>query len=466
MMDRGDPAGTRSGADSGTQPGSQRSLLADLIRREIDAAGGKLPFDRFMDLVLYAPGLGYYVAGAPKLGPEGDFVTAPEISPLFARCLAVTCREVLSALGKRGTKNGSGRDGLREPSAGRASGHGDLREPSAGRASGHGDLLKPGIGSGPMRGDLLELGAGTGALAAELLATLAAQGALPKRYLILEPSPDLAERQRQTLTERVPELLARCHWLERLPERFDGVVLANEVLDAMPVHRFQIGDAGQVQEVCVGLEGAAGTGTGAGADQGASERLVEILAEPATPALQAAVAALQANGLATRPGYRSEINLRLAPWTQALGTMLNAGLLLLIDYGYPRAEFYLDERDQGTLMCHSRHRAHSDPYRDLGLQDITAHVDFSALAEAGRAAGLQLAGYTTQANFLIGCGIDALIAEAGTDDPQALLDLTAGAKQLLLPSQMGERFQVLGLSKGLDAHALSGFSVRDLSARL
>ena len=231
----------------------------------------------------------------------------------------------------------------------------------------------------------------------------------------------------------------------------------------MPVHRFQISDAGQVQEVCVGIEG---TGAGTGEEPGEHERFVEILTEPATPALQAAVEALQASGLATQPGYRSEINLRLAPWTQALGAMLNTGLLLLIDYGYPRAEFYLDERNQGTLMCHSRHRAHSDPYHDLGLQDITAHVDFSALAEAGRAAGLQLAGYTTQANFLIGCGIDALIAEAGIDDPQALLNLAAGAKQLLLPNQMGERFQVLGLSKGLDALRLSGFSVRDLSARL
>ncbi len=384
---------------------AQRAALEALIRREIDAAGGRLAFDRFMDLALYAPGLGYYVAGAPKLGATGDFVTAPEISPLFGRALAVACREGLRAL-ESSTANG---------------------------------------------GDLLEFGAGSGALAAEILTALAADGPLPGRYLILEPSPDLAAQQRRTLSERVPELFARCHWLERLPASFQGVILANEVLDAMPVHRFQIGAHGQVQEICVGREG---------------ERFIEVLAEPAAPALRAAVAALHAAGVATQPGYRSEVNLRLAPWVQALSARLAAGLLLAIDYGYPRAEFYLDERNQGTLMCHSRHRAHSDPYRDLGLQDITAHVDFSALAAAGHAAGLRLAGYTTQANFLIGCGIDALIAEAGAQDPMAMLALTAGAKQLLLPSLMGERFQVLGLASGLDDLALSGFAVRDLRDRL
>ena len=383
-----------------------RSTLEALVRREIEAAGGRVPFDRFMELALYAPGLGYYVAGAPKLGPDGDFVTAPEISPLFARCLAAPCREVFSALRTKGSH----------------------------------------------QADLLELGAGTGALAAELLSALSIQeGPLPERYLILEPSPELAERQRQTLAEQVPDLLERCQWLDRLPEHFDGIVLANEVLDAMPVHRFQISDQGRVQEICVSWDG---------------ERLVETLAEPATPALQTAVERLQTAGLVTEPGYRSEVNLRLAPWIHALGAMLDTGLLLLIDYGYPRTELYLAERSQGTLMCYSRHRAHGDPYRDLGLQDITAHVDFSALAEAGQAAGLRLAGYTTQANFLIGCGIDALIAEAGADDPMAMLELAAGAKQLLLPSLMGERFQVMGLAKGLDELELSGFSVRDLRARL
>lgn len=387
--------------DRGLDPAhSHRAALEALIGRAIDETGGWLSFDRFMELALFAPGLGYYVAGAAKFGPEGDFVTAPEISPLFARCLATACREVLGPLG---------------------------------------------------RGDILELGAGTGVLAAELLASLAANGPLPDRYLILEPSPDLAERQRTTIARRVPEHLERCHWLSRLPESFDGVVLANEVLDAMPVSRFRIAQTGAVEEIGV-------------------VRCAHGFAEapaPASPALQTAVEALQARGIATEPGYGSEVNLRLAPWTRAIAGVLENGLLLVIDYGYPRAEYYHAERSRGTLMCHTRHQAHDDPYRDIGLQDITAHVDFTALAEAARDAGLELAGYTTQSNFLIGCGIDALIAEAAGDDPIKMLDLSAGAKTLLLPSRMGERFQVMGLSRGLGGAApLGGFAVRDLRERL
>ncbi|MEA3640819.1 MAG: SAM-dependent methyltransferase [Lamprobacter sp.] len=430
-----------------------RLAIEALIRAEIKAAGGQLAFDRFMELALYAPGLGYYVAGAAKLGAEGDFVTAPEISPLFARCLAVACREVLNTLEgdrmqNRGHSTGTGSTSNHRAEAGAGNGN-----PNPTTICGHSSESQA-SGTAPSSGaDLLELGAGTGALAAELLASLANEGPLPERYLILEPSPDLAQRQYQTLAARVPELLERCYWLDRLPERFDGIVIANEVLDAMPVNRFQIGDEGQIQEVCVGTDG----------DDG---RFIDRLSASASPALKQAVRALQSAGLATQPGYRSEINLRLAPWTQALGTMLGRGLILVIDYGYPRTELYLAERNQGTLMCHSRHQAHADPYRDIGLQDLTAHVDFSALAEAGPSAGLTLAGYTTQANFLIGCGIDALIAEAADHDPTAMLSLTAGAKQLLLPSLMGERFQVLGLSKQLDRLALSGFAVRDLRARL
>ncbi|NBC47886.1 MAG: SAM-dependent methyltransferase [Gammaproteobacteria bacterium] len=379
---------------------SHRAELEELIGRTIDEAGGWLPFDRFMDLALYAPGLGYYVAGAQKFGAEGDFVTAPEISPLFARCLASPCRRVLGELG---------------------------------------------------RGDVLELGAGSGAFAAELLTRLAAEGPLPDRYLILEPSPDLAERQRQTIARRAPALVERCDWLARLPERFSGVVLANEVLDAMPVHRFRINEAGAVEEI-----GVTRSETG----------FAEVCAA-ASPELEAAVDSLQRQGLATQPGYSSEVNLRLAPWTQAIASPLETGLILVIDYGYPRPEYYRAERSQGTLMCHSRHRAHDDPYRDVGLQDITAHVDFTALAEAAGDAGLALAGYTTQSNFLIGCGIDTVIAEAAGDDPMKLADLSAGAKQLLLPSRMGERFQVMGLSRGLpDTDGLSGFQVRDLRDRL
>lgn len=370
------------------------SRLAAHIRAEIAAGGGLLPFDRFMDLALYSPGLGYYVAGAVKFGSSGDFVTAPEISPLFGRSLAVQCAEVLGRL-----------DG----------------------------------------GDLLELGAGTGALAVAILQALEQTDALPARYLILEPSPDLQARQRHLIAERIPHLAARCHWLTQLPNRLRGLIIANEVLDAMPVHRFSIEADGGVAEIFVTARDGV---------------LAEVAGPVRSAALAEAVGALRSQGFAQIPDYSSEINLRLPPWMQAIGQVLDAGMVLLIDYGYPRSAYYQPDRTMGTLMCHLHHQAHEDPYRHIGLQDITAHVDFTAVAEAGIAAGFDLAGFTTQANFLIGCGIDRFLAES----PDAF-DLIAGAKQLLLPSTMGERFKVIGLEKGVEG-PWSGFSVRDLSDRL
>jgi len=374
--------------------------VLDSIRREADARGGLLPFDRFMELALYAPGLGYYVTGTRKLGRDGDFVTAPELSPLFGRCIAEQCREVLAALGPAGES------------------------------------------------DILEFGAGTGALAAEVLARLSERGVLPRSYLILEPSPELRERQQRLLAERVPELLARVCWLDRLPEGFQGCVLANEVLDAMPVHRFHNGADGRSREIFV---------------RRSPEGLEEVHGEVVSPGLTEAVQALQDRGLAVHPGFESEINLRLGPWMATLSDALARGVVFILDYGYPQAEYYRDDRSRGTLMCHYRHRAQADPYLHLGLQDIGAHVDFTSVAEAGASAGLRLAGYTTQTNFLIGCGIDRLLAQA-SDRPNAL-DLVLGAKQLLLPSAMGERFQVIGLEKGLSKD-WRGFSFRDLRDRL
>ncbi len=392
----------------------QSERLRALIRREIATAGGALAFDRFMELALYAPGLGYYAAGAAKLGPAGDFVTAPEISPLFGRCVASQCAEVLDALGG---------------------------------------------------GDLLELGAGTGALAAEVLEALAIADSLPGRYLILEPSPDLAERQRLLIAARVPALAGRVHWVARPPADLRGLVFANEVLDAIPVHRFCVPPwdpagpeaapsiAAAVQEVLVCTDGDAFT---------------EVLASPVSVGLAAGVAALELPAASLAAGLCSEINLRLGPWLAMLSEHLAAGMLLLIDYGYPRGEYYLPERRDGTLLCHHRHRAHADPYEYLGMQDITAHVDFSAVAAAGRAAGLRLAGYTTQANFLLGCGLDHHLHAATGDSPEALLDLAAGAKQLLLPAAMGERFQAIAFTRNLEARAAGwcGFAQRDLRERL
>ena len=404
MPDTPPSCATRPGrprVDTLPEPGPEAlahsARLQALIADEINAAGGCLPFDRFMDLALYAPGLGYYVAGARKFGAAGDFVTAPEISPLFAQCLAVQCAELLDALGG---------------------------------------------------GDLLEFGAGSGVLAADLLRALAGRGMEPA-YHILELSPELRERQRATLAERVPDLAARVRWLDRLPEGFRGVMIGNEVLDALPVHRFAIAD-GAVLEGCV-VAGAEG--------------LAEAWLAPRSPGLVDAVRAVEGAVGPLPDGFRSEINLRLAPWMKAVGTALDRGAVLLVDYGYTRADYYRHERRSGTLLCHYRHRAHADVLRWPGLQDITASVDFSAVARAAQAAGLAPAGYTTQASFLLATGLDRLLGASDPEDVVRHLALVQGAKTLTLPGEMGERFKVIGLAKGLD-HAWSGFAFRDLSDRL
>ncbi len=386
-------------------------LLRGRIRDEAAARGGLLPFDRFMELALYAPGLGYYVAGAQKFGRSGDFVTAPELTPLYGRCVAAQCREVLAALSPAYTAGGA-----------------------------------------VWGGDILELGAGSGALAVQVLLALEEASALPRRYLILEPSPELRTRQRRSLALQAPHLAPLVHWCDRLPAGLRGCVLANEVVDAMPVHRFCIGACGEPQELFV---------------RWAGEGFEEVAADPVSPGLAAAVRALQGLGLACEPGYVSEINLRLGPWMGALAAALARGMLLIVDYGYAQDQYYRAERRTGTLLCHYRHRAGNDPYGLVGLADITAHVDFTALAHAGTSAGMRLAGYTTQAHFLIGCGIEAILSQLA-DGPDAM-DALLAAKQLLLPGAMGERFQVIALDKGMDqgpAPAWTGFSFRDLRDRL
>ena len=372
--------------------------LVSVIRDEMEARGGALPFDRYMEMALYAPGLGYYMAGCRKLGAKGDFVTAPEISPLFGQSLARQCAQVL--------------DGM-------------------------------------VAGDILEFGAGSGSLALTLMQELERLGRLPRRYLILETSPELKQRQRQAAAELRPELAARFQWLDRMPERLCGLVIANEVLDAMPVHRFVLRE-GTVQEIFVGWNGSG---------------FKEFSATPQSGALTDAVERLRAEGLPLGDGYSSEINLRAGPWLAELGRALEAGVVLLIDYGYPRREYFLAERSMGTLMCHYRHRAHPDPYHLVGLQDITAYVDFTAVAQAGEAAGLALAGYTTQASFLLGCGLDELLARSDPEQVETHMDLVQGAKRLILPTEMGERFKVLALARN-PSGPLQGFSLRDLSGRL
>jgi len=372
-----------------------------LLRRiceEIERAGGWIGFARFMELALYEPGLGYYSAGARKLGASGDFVTAPEISPLFSRCLARQCAEIA-------------------------------------------DHLTP--------CDVLELGAGSGIMAADVLAELARIDRLPGRYAILELSADLRERQRETLRNQVPELFERVVWLDALPTGFSGVVLANEVLDAFPVERFRI----RSREVnALGVTWQLGR--------------LDWSEVRADAGLLTAVRSIEeALGQPWPDGYTSEICLRIGPWLAGLGAALERGVMLFVDYGLPRAQYYRAERSDGTLLCHFRHRYHDDPFLNPGLQDIGAWVDFTAVAEAAVAAGLEVSGFTTQAHFLIGTGLEALLASLTHADLAVRLQTSRQAMVLTLPGEMGERFKVIGLAKGYDL-PLAGFSVRDLAATL
>jgi len=371
--------------------------LLELICARAQEEGGALGFDRFMELALYAPGLGYYSGAARKFGRAGDFVTAPEMSPLFSRCLAVQVEQVLAALGG---------------------------------------------------GTVLEFGAGSGVMAADLLAELERRDCLPAEYLILELSADLRARQSALLSERVPHLVERVRWLDRLPEAsFSGAVLANEVLDAFAVHRFRIASDGVRSQVvrC--------TNQGPEAHWVAAPESVDKAVRAITAQCQLPV------------GYESEINLRLAPWVRALAAVLERGAALLIDYGYPRREYYHPQRDGGTLLCHYRHRAHGDPLLYPGLQDITAHVDFTAVAEAAVDSGLTVAGFATQAHFLIGCGIESLVAESRATDEVEWFRAIEAVKRLTLPSEMGERFKMMGLTRELDTPLL-GFALQDLRGSL
>jgi len=368
--------------------------LGERMREEIERAGGWISFARYMQLALYEPGLGYYSAGARKFGAEGDFITAPEVAPVFSRCLAAQCAEVLQTLGG---------------------------------------------------GDLLEFGAGSGVMAATLLAELERREALPRRYFILDVSADLRQRQQETLVAAVPRLLERVEWLDRLPDRLEGVVVANEVLDAQPVERFVWRD-GAIHALGVAWERGAPTWS----------------ESPAPEPLGLAVRCLEREtGIVWPGGYTSEINLGLGDWMAAVSATLARGVMLFVDYGLPRREYYTPERSAGTLLCHFRHRFHDDPFARPGLQDITAWVDFTAVAESATDAGLELAGYTTQAHFLIGAGLGEFVANVADLDVVERVNLSRQAMLLTLPGEMGERFKAIALARGYDA-PLRGFAVRDL----
>jgi SAM-dependent MidA family methyltransferase len=377
--------------------------LRGIIQEQIFAAGGAIPFSRFMELCLYAPGLGYYSAGAAKFGPAGDFVTAPELGPLFAACIADAVAPVLQQLG-----------------------------PEA---------------------EFVELGGGSGAFAEVALKKLLALDAVPARYAILEPSADLRQRQRERLQQHLPPLLFELvEWLDMPPqEPWNGVLFANEVVDALPTPRFSLRD-GEVFEEHVALDGDGRFIR--------SDRPADALLVAATRHVERQLPAPFVDG------YRSELLPQLPYWMQAVVGGMQRGALLFIDYGHPRAEYYQPQRHDGTLRAFRRHHVSDDVFAWPGLQDITASVDFTALAEAGEGAGFDFSGYCSQASFLIGNGLaeNLAAAEARAHDEAARFALRQQAKQLTLPDAMGERFQAIGFQREVEFG--TAFLVGDLSWRL
>ncbi len=364
----------------------------------IGQAGGWLPFDEYMQLALYAPGIGYYSAGARKLGAGGDFTTAPEISPLFGQCLARHCAQVLEECGG---------------------------------------------------GDVVEVGAGTGRLAFDVLTALHAAGAAPARYRILEVSADLRERQRGLLHGLPADIPTQVEWLDAPPvESWQGALLANEVLDALPVSCFTWRD-GEVFERGAGVT---------------AEGRLAWREQPASGTLRAEVERLRADaGVAWPDGYRSELCPRVGAWIAEVTRSMSRGVALFIDYGLPRHEYYAPARDTGTLRCHYRQRAHEDPFAHPGMEDITAWVDFTRVAEAADAAGLEVPGFATQAALLLALGIEGAVA--GAADEPTRIRRASEARRLLMPEEMGESFKAIALGRGFDA-PLRAFALQDLRNRL
>ncbi|WP_374243865.1 class I SAM-dependent methyltransferase [Zoogloea sp.] len=364
----------------------QSAALVARLQTLIDTQGGWIPFSSYMAEALYAPGLGYYSGGARKFGPGGDFITAPELTPLFGQALASQVQQVMS-------------------------------------------LSAPHI---------IEAGAGTGLLAADLLLELEHLGALPERYDILEVSGELRERQFDTLAAKAPHLAGRVHWLDNLPERFSGALVANEVLDVMPVHLVAWRPEGIFERGVSHRDGRF-----VWADRPVAGRVAEAAAALALP--------LPGDG-----EYVSELNLAGRAWVAEWAARLEQGAMILIDYGYPRAEYYLPSRSTGTLLCYFRHHAHGDPFLWPGLNDITAFVDFTAIAEAGFEGGLDVMGYTDQANFLFNCGVLDCLARRAPEDGADYIRASKAVQRLTGPHEMGELFKVIALSRNI-GQPLIGF---------
>ena len=357
-----------------------------------------IDFSHYMNMALYEPGLGYYSSASQKFGAQGDFITAPEVSPLFAQCLAHSVADVLAQM-----------------------------------SAAH----------------IIEFGAGSGILAVDLLLALEQLKQLPEQYFIIELSAHLQQRQQTLIRERIPHLQHKIKWLQALPnEKINAVVIANEVLDAMPVQRFIIQQHKTQQIGVQHLDN------------------LQLKTIPADAVLSQAVQSIEHNLHRHFPeNYCAEINAYAQPWLTSLSASLHQAAIFLIDYGYHQAEYYSLERHMGTLMCYYQHRSHADALRYPGLQDITAFVDFTAIAEAALTANFEVDGYTNQASFLLACGLAELTEPLMSSDVQQQLLLSQQIKTLTLPSEMGERFKVMALSKNLKK-AIHGFELRDFRDRL
>jgi SAM-dependent MidA family methyltransferase len=385
------------------KPGAEYLQQSTAVREKIERAcnenGGLIDFSEYMQIALYAPGLGYYSGGLCKFGEQGDFVTAPEVSHLFSECLANQVADILPQLDE---------------------------------------------------GCVIEFGAGSGVMAADILLHLKKLDSLPERYYILEVSAELKQRQQAAIEAKGEDLLECVIWLDAMPgEPLNAVVLANEVLDAMPVECFRK-SGNRIEQLVIGFESGGLLSDYRQADDEVSHAVnnIEQRTETILP-----------------DGYCSEVNLNIKPWLASVYSVLNAGVVLLIDYGYTASEYYHAQRSKGTLMCHYQHRAHTDPFWYPGLQDITAYVDFTDVAHAGADIGFGVRGFTTQAAFLMSCGLADLHQQYVSDDPKNQIELSQQIKTLTLPSEMGDRFKVMALTKDHDA-ALLGFMLQDHRGKL
>lgn len=384
--------------DSGARDHSRR--VVDAVVAAIRKNNGVISFADYMELVLHAPGLGYYSTGSRKFGHEGDFVTAPELSPWYSRCIARQCREVLK------------------------------------------ELDSPAI---------IEAGPGSGIMACDILLELEQLNALPDRYVMLETSAELRERQQALIREKIPHLAETVQWWDSLPESpLEGIILANEVLDAMPVHRVRYNNG------CFTELGVTET-----------ERKLDWMPFPlADQRLLNEIERRMSELDAVLPeNYETEFNLYSDAWLRSMAGVISRGAMLLIDYGYTRSEYYHPQRLNGTLLCHYRHRVHADPFYYPGLQDITASVDFTAIAETAVDAGFRVGGFTTQAHFLMACGLLEMIR---SDEPLSETEQAKRSQQvkiLTMPAEMGERCKVIALARGPGPDWL-GFGMTDLRSRL